>query len=301
MSTDFDVRTVQVGDKGKIMVEALNRDSAFLNFLSVGGLVVGPDLKPINVRFVQTGPGTYESEEFDAAQPGTYVSILNYQGPNQSGQLSSGMSVNSSPELRDLRSNDTVLADVARRTGGKMLTSFDPKTAELFRRDGLVKSASPLPIWDIMIPILLAALIIDIAVRRIAWDWLSTKRMALAGVDYIRSYTTVRKVEAKPTLDALKRVRTEVAEQKFKVDEGNAPIPPVESRPDPKRKFEAGKGVEGDITSVVGGATSKPIPSAPKNPEPKGMTGGSGEHLGGLMAAKKRAQQQIKKKEEGES
>jgi uncharacterized membrane protein len=302
MSTDFDVRTVQIGDKGKIMVEALNRDSAFLNFLSVGGIVVGPDLKPLNVRFVQTGPGTYESEEFDASQPGTYVSVLSYQGPNQSGQLTSGMSVNSSPELRDLKSNDAVLSDVARRTGGRILTPFQPQGAALFSRDGLVKTASPLPIWDIMIPILLAALIIDIAVRRIAWDWLSTKRMATAGVDYVRSYTTVRQVEAKPTLDALKRVRTEVAEQKFKVEEGAAPgAPQAEARPDPRRKFEAGKGVEGDIADVVGGATSKPIPPAPKNIEPKGMPAGSGEHLGGLMAAKKRAQQQIKKKEEGES
>jgi hypothetical protein len=302
MSTDFDVRTVQTGDKGKITVEALNRDSAFLNFLSVGGLVVGPDLKPINVRFVQTGPGTYESEEFDASQPGTYVSVLNYQGPNGGGQLTSGMAVNSSPELRDLKSNDTVLADIARRTGGRQLTPFNAQNAQLFSRDGLIKTASPLPIWDIMIPILLGALIIDIAVRRIAWDWLSTKRMALAGVDYVRSYTTVRQVEAKPTLDALKRVRTEVAEQKFKVDEGAPPLPTsTEPRPDPRRKFEAGKGVEGDITSVVGGATTKPIPSAPKKIEPKGMPTGSGEHLGGLMAAKKRAQQQIKKKEEGES
>jgi hypothetical protein len=126
--------------------------------------------------------------------------------------------------------------------------------------------------------------------------------MAMAGVDYVRSYTTVPQVEAKPTLDALKRVRTEVAEQKFKVEEGAAPgAPQAEARPDPRRKFEAGKGVEGDITDVVGGATSKPVPPPPKKIEPKGMPAGSGEHLGGLMAAKKRAQQQIKKKEEGES
>jgi hypothetical protein len=75
-------------------------------------------------------------------------------------------------------------------------------------------------------------------------------------------------------------------------------------RPDPKMKFQAkgGAAVEGDITNVVGGATNKPIPPAPKKIEPKGMPAGTGtgEHLGGLMAAKRRAQQQIKDREQGE-
>src|SRR5262249_53562810 len=178
--------------------------------------------------------------------------------------------VNSSPELRDLKSNDTVLSDIARKTGGRLLDAFAPETADLFSREGLVRTASPLPIWDIMIPILLGLILIDIAVRRIAWDWLATKRMATGVADYVRSFTTTRQIEAKPTLDALKRVREEVAEQKFKVDDAAKPsISTTEAAPDPTRKFEA-KGVEGDITQVVGGATDKPIPSAPKKVEPKG-------------------------------
>jgi hypothetical protein len=296
MSGDFDVQTVQNGDKGKITVEALNRDSAFLNFLSMGGTVIGPDGKAVNVRLVQTGPGTYEGE-FDADQPGNYVGVMHYHGPNnQQGVMLSGMAVNSSPELRDLKSNDTVLSDIARKTGGRMLDPFAPETADLFSREGLVRTASPLPIWDIMIPILLALILIDIAVRRIAWDWLATKRMATGVADYVRSFTTTRQIEAKPTLDALKRVREEVAEQKFKVDESaKPPMASTEAAPDPTRKFEA-KGVEGDITQVVGGATDKPIPSAPKKVEPKGAPAGSS--MSGLMAAKRRAQQQIKQKEE---
>ncbi|HMB95469.1 MAG TPA: hypothetical protein VKK61_05470, partial [Tepidisphaeraceae bacterium] len=172
MSADFDVQTTQVGDKGKIIVEALNKDNAFLNFLSVAGSVVGPDMKPIKVPLVQTGPGTYEGE-FDAGEPGTYVSVLNYRGAqNQAGYLLSGMAVNSSPELRYLKSNDTMLHEVARKTGGRVLDAFNPETADLFTREGLTPTASPLPIWDIMIPILLAMILIDVAVRRIAWDWL---------------------------------------------------------------------------------------------------------------------------------
>jgi hypothetical protein len=140
-------------------------------------------------------------------------------------------------------------------------------------------------------------------VRRIAWDWIATKRMAASAADFVRSFTTVRKVEAKPTLDALKRVREEVAEQKFRTDDGAKPptssagTSDEEPAPDRATKFEA-KGVEGDISEVVGGATNKPIPPPPKKIEPKGGAGVGG-HTGSLLEAKRRAQKQIKEKEEG--
>jgi hypothetical protein len=67
---------------------------------------------------------------------------------------------------------------------------------------------------------------------------------------------------------------------------------------DPKAKFEpkTQTPVEGDISTIVGGATDKPLPAAPKKIEPKGAPGG----MGSLMEAKRRAQEQIKKKEKGE-
>jgi uncharacterized membrane protein len=288
MSADFDVQTTQVGQKGKVAVEALNKDNAFLNFLSVGGTVVGPDMKPVPVRLVQTGPGTYEGE-FDADQPGDYVAVLNYHGgQNQAGYLLSGMAVNSSPELRDLKSNDALLHEIAQKTGGRVLDPFNPESADLFTRDGLTRTDSPLPIWDIMIPILLAMILIDVAVRRIAWDWLATKRMATSAADYVRSFTTTRKVESKQTLDALRRVREETAKP-----QATPETPPVAST-----KFEA-KGVEGNISDVVGGATDKPVPPPPKKPQPKGG-GEAGGYTNSLLEAKRRAQQQIRQKEKPE-
>ena len=91
-------------------------------------------------------------------------------------------------------------------------------------------------IWFV-VPFLLALIIIDVAIRRIAWDWASTKRMAAAASAYVRSFTTTRKVEhSAQTMGALKQVREQVAEQRFKVGpEGTtgttttAP-PPVPSR-----------------------------------------------------------------------
>ena len=206
-----------------------------------------------------------------------------------------GLTVNGSPEQRDLQSNDAVLQHIADATGGRMLEPFDAEASDFFTRKGLNVSASPLPVWDILIPVLLGLIVLDVAVRRIAWDWLATKRLAAAAAQRVRDFTqTTRRVEGAPTMDALKRVREDVAEQKFRpAEKGNA-APPL---PDPKAKFVAKQAVEGDIGSVLGGATDKPLPSAPKKEDPKGMPGGV---TGSLLEAKKRAQQQIRDKEKGE-
>ncbi|MGH7213562.1 MAG: glutamine amidotransferase, partial [Tepidisphaeraceae bacterium] len=302
MSADFDVQTVQTGDKGKVTVEALDKNNAFLNFLSIRGSIVGPDMKPVDVRLVQIGPGTY-SAEFDTPAPGNYVVVLNYRGQkDQGGVLLSGLAMNASPELRDLRSNDAMLRQVAQRTNGKFFDQpFDVASADFFRLDGLHQTASPLPVWDLLLPFLLALIIIDVAVRRIAWDWNSTRKLALAAADRVRAFTTTRKIETTSTVDALRKVR----EESSRPSSDAPPQPPARpgdaSRgspvavPNPKAKFEAKSGVEGDISQVVGGASNKPVPSAPKKIEPKGAPVGS---MGGLMEAKRRAQQKIREKEE---
>jgi hypothetical protein len=148
---------------------------------------------------------------------------------------------------------------------------------------------------------MLAMMIVDVATRRIAWDWLATKRFAIGAAEKVRGFTVVRKVETRQSLDALKRVREETSTTPVAARPDH-PVAqrPASARPDPSAKFEATTKVEGDITNVVGGATDKPVPPPPKKIEPKGaVPQGPGASLGGLMAAKKRAQEQIRKKEEG--
>jgi len=301
MSTDFDIKVTQDGNVGRVTVEAMNKDSGFMNFLNIRGDVLGPDMKPLNLRLTQVGPGIYQGE-FPIRDPGNYITMLGYTGAGgKSGALLGGLANSTSPETRDLQSNDTLLQQIADRTGGRVLPAFDA-AADLFSRENMGVTASPLPVWDVLVPFLLALIIIDVAVRRIAWDWNSTKRMATAAANYVRSYTTVRKVEhADQTLGALKQVRTSVAEQKFKpsTDQAGGPGASVPGKPDPRAKFEAQKGVSGDITQVVGGATDKPVPAPPKKIQPKGQQP-EANSMSGLMAAKKRAQDKIREKEQGE-
>ena len=62
----------QEGDRGKIVIEAVDKDNRFMNFLTITGSVLGPDNKPISVRPVQVAPGRYEAE-FPTLVPGSYV------------------------------------------------------------------------------------------------------------------------------------------------------------------------------------------------------------------------------------
>jgi len=316
MSGDFDIKTTINGDKGEIIVEALDKDASYQNFLNMTANIVGGEHidKPQQIRLVQIGPGTYKAE-FNAAEAGAYVAAISYRGGAGGGQDASGMLLtgtvkNGTLEDRALRSDEAAIRRIAERTNGRVLNPFDVASATVFTRQGVTPGASLKPIWDLLLPWLLALIILDVAVRRIAWDYNSMKKLGVAAAERVRSFTTTRHVEAKPTLDALKKVREDVAETRFKPGDqpagpskgagGPPPVPTTAGKPDPKAKFVAPRSVEGDITEVVGGAVNKPLPTAPKKVAPKGGPPQPGGHLGGLMAAKKRAQQQIKEKEQGD-
>ena len=299
-STDFDVRVTAEGGKGKIVVEAVDENNAFKSFLAIRGGVVGPSGSPQDVRLVQTAPGVYEGE-FDANEPGNYVAGLSYTGTGgYNGVLRSGTAVNSSPELRELRSDAAALRNVAEATGGRVLRPFDPlDQGGLFTRAGLAVSSSPLPIWDILLPILLGLLIVDVAVRRIAWDRSMVTRVGAAVGERVQDLTGGRRTDP-PTggaLDALRRVRTDTAEEFKKAGTDVKPAYPASPARDRTRKFDAADAPEGDIATVVGGATDKPVAAAkPSKEPPKGDRPEAGG-MSSLMEAKRRAREQIERKQ----
>lgn len=294
-SADFETTVTNSGGRGKIIVEAVNKNNQFRNGLAIIGKVLGPDNEPIDVRLVQTGPGTYEGE-FAAQDAGSYVVGLTYTGQDkQSGMIRSGTVVNTSPELRDLRSNDMVLKQIADRTGGRVLKAWDGPGAALFDRTGLIPRVSPMPVWDYLLPIVIGLLILDVGIRRIAWDWASIQRAIATSKGFVRSYTTTRKVETTQSLDALRKIRQEGA---------TAQTPPTTTTPppiNPKMKFEAKSDTGGNITDVVGGATNKPIPKAPPEKKPGSTQGPATDTTGSLLEAKRRAQQKMKDQENNNS
>lgn len=271
MSNDFEVQTVREGNRTRLIVEATDRVGDAINFYSFAGRVAGPrDTPPEDLALVQTGPGRYEAT-FDSHEPGGHVAGIQFSGPNgQRGSLLAGVSTQSSIELRDLQSNDAQLADIANRTGGRLLPSFEhgAAMANLFTRDGLSESTSSRPITDGLLITVVTMILIDVAVRRIAWDWKHMKQMAVSGMAYVRSYTTAPQAQPARTLESLK-----------KVHEGIATTTTAKATPN-----ILASGFAAPAAASV--STEKP------KREPERETRRS-FHTGGLLEAKRRAQQHI--------
>jgi Ca-activated chloride channel family protein len=293
-SPDFEVDTQIDAGKGHIRVQAIDAEGGGRNFLNIGGAVVGPDMKNIPVRLDQTAPGVYEGD-FPAAESGTYVAGLRYGDSNgKSGLLMSGVSMDSSPEMRDLHSNDAQLEEIRLRTGGRRITSWDAADADIFTREGLAPAMQSAPLWDILLMILLGLVLTDVGVRRIAWDWQSTRKMAAAVANQVRSFTTLRRGDAISTLAALKDVRRDVVTRRTealgRTLAGSPPIP----APDPKARFTVAKGVEGDITKLVGGAKAVAIDRTTGIEKAADNVG----YTSGLLDAKRRARERILRQSE---
>jgi len=224
MNADFDV-TVSNPDasgRAKVTLLASQKSGDSIEFLAFAGKIVGPDQETRDLRLSQTGPGRYEGS-FDASNDGNYAGLLHYRGPDgRAGTLPVGKSVEASPELRVLSSNNAAIMRVVNRTGGRILRPWDAAAARLFTREGLPPQTTSLPAWDRLMILLIVLLLADVAARRIAWSREDLSRVTAATGAWIRSFTTVPTPDARPTLDSLRQVREQVASERTSA----APPPP---------------------------------------------------------------------------
>ena len=71
----FTVATDVEGNKTRVVITALDKDEKFLNFQSMDGAVLGPDMESIPLKMEQTAPGRYVGE-FDSAKAGSYLILV---------------------------------------------------------------------------------------------------------------------------------------------------------------------------------------------------------------------------------
>jgi hypothetical protein len=231
-SGEFDVRTVRDGTHTRLIVDAAAADGegAARNFLTLTGKLVGPDPRKAaaDVHLQQTGPGRYEAD-LDTPDAGCYFAALSYHDPRteSTGTIVTGTIVPSAPELRDLSSNETLLSQAAQATGGRMMPAgFVDSGRALFDREGLTPAVTHRPLREMLLCMLMSILIMDVAVRRIAWNWQAIAGLCAVAGQQVQSFVTTRRCEPAAMLTALRRVRNDVVKQQFKP---SAPLPPVMS------------------------------------------------------------------------
>jgi uncharacterized membrane protein len=137
--------------------------------LVVVGHVTTPDFSrsPLDLR--RTAAGRYEAA-FPLDAPGTYLVNLPYSygvgEQSQSGVLSTGVVQSYSSEYRTLGHNEAVLAELARRTGGRVLDMDDAGT--VYEPRSIRPIQTRRPFWEDLIRLALVLFILDVAVRRMA-------------------------------------------------------------------------------------------------------------------------------------
>ncbi len=169
---NFDTYTKIDGERGRIIIDALDKDATYLNGLQLQANVVSPDHKPVPLSFIQTGPGHYEAE-VEISKAGQYlanVQVVDAAGKSL-GMIRTGLSVPFSPEYRDLVPNEALLRQVAEVTGGRWLGGLGAD-ADAFSHD-LPPTEAKRSAWEwVLAWLLLPAFLLDVAVRRLA-SWLA--------------------------------------------------------------------------------------------------------------------------------
>jgi uncharacterized membrane protein len=266
----------------KVVVDALDKDNQFLNFLQLQGNVVSPDLKRSSIELVQTAPGRYEATIDDAEASGNYFVNLGYRGPEGvQGMISSGVSVPYSDEYRELRSNPAALETIASLTGGEVTTwRFRPDgrpdlprtlgSVDHFRRDSnLVVPKSYRDLWPNLLWGACCLFLCDVAVRRIAPDFARMRRTA---ADQWKKF---RGQDVAPPVEYMEKLRSRKAEVGEQLDRSRAA-----TRFEPMPGTPAAPVDEPLLTGTAGTPKEppKPQPAGPglapdeKKPEPESYT-----------------------------
>ncbi len=272
-SREYDLLATIHGDTLHIRLDAVaptksrGRGASFQNFLRVAGSMLGPDGKTTPVRLDQTGPGIYEAR-VPASVPGGYVVSL-FVSDRTQGQFAQSQprvifastSRPAGAELRFFKSNRSRLEQIANLTGGRVLDPRSPTPVSLFDRQAIVASRSIRPLWRQLMFCLLGLFLVDVAVRRIAWDVTAIRRWFGQRVAVVTQVLKPRDVQAAATLSALKH-RAAQLDQRLgpgqQTGQDDAAV---------HRKYDAPPGVsdDQDFAAVIG-AAGQPQPEAPPKP-----------------------------------
>lgn len=166
---NFDVFTRVEGNKGRVVVDALDKDAKALNMLSLPAVIIKPDQTTAPLIFAQTGPGHYEAE-FDVDQTGQFIAnvAVTEQGEHK-GSIQTGLSVPFSPEFRELVTNEALLRRIVDITGGRWHEDINQPAAHGIFEHNLPPVRAKQPVWDWMLAwLLLPLFLLDVAVRRLA-------------------------------------------------------------------------------------------------------------------------------------
>ncbi len=160
--------------QGRIIVDALDYNGDFLNFLTIDAGVSAPQGDFYSIMLNQSGPGEYQGV-FDVTGSGTYLVTINWESQQTANSVQTGVVVPYSPEYRLPTGQRDLMGRLAQATDGRELS--DP--AEVFAvRDTFYHDYRDIWSWFVLAALLL--FVLDIGVRLVTWQallwpWVASK------------------------------------------------------------------------------------------------------------------------------
>ena len=187
----FTISTQSRDGEVQVVVNALDQNDDFLNFLPMNASVLDPDMKPVPLQMRQIAPGRYVGT-FPADSSGNFfVNVVPEAGAVP---LTTGVSVPYSDEYRLRETNELLLRSLVATPprGGSAGEVFAPlgesaigdlvASANPFR-GGLAEARSIRDIWPWAVLVGCCVFFFDVLVRRVAigMGWVSTAWDAIRG------------------------------------------------------------------------------------------------------------------------
>ena len=161
------MQITQKDGKAQATLDAIQIDGKYLNEAPTELTVLSPQGDERKLAMTQTAPGRYVAE-FPADKPGAYHVHVSQQAKGQPPmQQSRGLVINYEEELRLRPTDETMLAAIARVSGG----DFKPEPEAVFASDEQTASQA-LPLWPYLLMAAALLFLVDVASRRIDFDLL---------------------------------------------------------------------------------------------------------------------------------
>ena len=164
--TPLRMRAEVRGGEGRLVIDAVDAQGEFMNFLRLNGRVVGPDRKGTSLDLKQVAPGRYEAA-WETNEDGIYMMNVGSQDPvgRLHGFSALGVAVPYSQEYKELESDFSLLAETAHLTNGTVLQG-DPNSDRVFEAPSPpVISFGPLQ--GTLLGLVLMLFCVDIFLRRV--------------------------------------------------------------------------------------------------------------------------------------
>ena len=220
-SGKFTVATDFADGQVRVVVNALDKNDEFLNFLNMTGTAVGPDMKPVPMKIEQTAPGRYVGT-FAAKDAGSYFVMIS-PGAGQA-PIRTGINVPYSDEFRDQSPNEALLEQLAAHDAqGRQARhghrSRKPKTptrwnncwrSNTFRHD-LPKATSSQDAWHYLLLAASCLFFGDVFFRRVQVNFAWVPPLAGRARDWVLRRQP--KPAAPEFIERLRGKKAEVSEQ----------------------------------------------------------------------------------------